>query len=295
VAVEVAADRTGVRHRVGPRAPIVNRWLVLALPPLVFLGVVFLYPLYLLLKQSFTEPTFGLSNYETFFGTGVYVTVLIRTLTISLVVTAICVLLGYPYAYLMAQSTPTWRRILIFLVLMPLWTSMLIRTYAWTVLLQDTGVINKALIGLGIIDSPLHLIRTTTGVIIGMSQVLLPFMVLPLYANLRSIDPAYMRAASGLGAKPLTGFRRVYLPMSYPGIAAGSLIVFIYALGFYITPALLGGPSNAMLSQIIVTQMSQLLNFGLGSAMAGVLLVLTLAVVALLSRIARTERGYEFR
>jgi ABC-type spermidine/putrescine transport system permease subunit I len=184
------------------------------------------------------------------------------------------------------------RRVLIFFVLVPFWTSLLVRTYGWTVILQDTGVINKTLQSLGLIDEPIHLIRTTPGVVIGMSQVLLPFMVLPLYANLRTIDPSLMRAAANLGARPVSAFRRVYLPLSLPGLAAGSLIVFIYALGFYITPALLGGPSETMLSQLVVQQVSQLLDFPYGAAMGGILLIVTLVIVGLLARVIRSDAAY---
>jgi putative spermidine/putrescine transport system permease protein len=294
VAVEVTTvAHTGSRALLGSRRVAVNGWAWLALPPFVFLCVVFAYPLYTIIQQSFTEPTAGFGNYEKFFGTGVYVQVLIRTLVTSVLVTVICLLLGYPYAYLMTRVRPSVRRMLIFFVLVPLWTSLLVRTYAWTVILQDTGIINQVLMGLGIVDRPVHLIRTTTGVVIGMSQILLPFMVLPLYAQLRSIDGSFMRAAANLGARPSVAFLRIYLPLSLPGVAAGSLIVFIYALGFYITPALLGSPRQALLSQIIVTQVSQLLDFGFGSAMAGVLLMVTLLLVALLARVVRPAAVFE--
>jgi putative spermidine/putrescine transport system permease protein len=296
VAADVAtAERLGFRARLGSRGLTANGWAWLALPPLAFLCVVFAYPLYTIIQQSFTEPSFGIGNYTKFFNTGVYVQVLIRTLTTSILVTFICLLLGYPYAYLMTQVGPAARRVLIFFVLVPLWTSLLVRTYAWTVILQDTGIINQVLTGLGIVDRPVHLIRTTTGVVIGMSQILLPFMVLPLYANLRTIDDSYMRAAANLGARPSVAFLRIYLPLSLPGVAAGSLIVFIYALGFYITPALLGSPADALLSQLIVNQVSQLLDFGFGSAMAGILLVVTLVLVALLAKVVRPDTGYQYR
>jgi putative spermidine/putrescine transport system permease protein len=293
VAVEVTAALDGPRVIPGGRRRlVVNRWALLAAPPLLYLCVVFGYPLVTILVQSFSgsKGTFG--NYTAFFETGVYVKTLIRTLTTAVLVTVVCLALGYPYACLMTRVGPTWRKVLIFFVLVPLWTSLLVRTYAWTVLLQDTGLINRALIDIGLIHEPLRLIRTTTGVVIGMSQVLLPFMVLPLYANMRTIDPGYMRAASNLGARPITAFRRVYLPMTLSGIAAGSLIVFIYALGFYITPALLGSPENALLSQVIVTQVSQLLDFGAGAASATILLVVTLILVAALSRFVRPKAGF---
>jgi putative spermidine/putrescine transport system permease protein len=297
VAVEVTAagHPLGARPRRAVRAFSANRWALLALPPALFLCVAFAYPLYVIVEKSFTEPTTGFGNYTKFFETGVYVDVLVRTLTTSVMVTGVCLVLGYPYAYLMTQVGPTWRRLLIFFVLVPLWTSLLVRTFAWTVILQDTGVINQILLDLGIVSEPVHLIRTTTGVVIGTSQVLLPFFVLPLYANLRTIDPSLMRAASNLGARPLNAFWRVYLPLSLPGVTAGGLIVFIYALGFYVTPALLGSPGNALLSQLIVNQISQLLDFGFGSAMAGILLAVTLILVGLLSRIIRTDTGYDYR
>jgi putative spermidine/putrescine transport system permease protein len=292
VASEVAIPNTGPRLRVGGLwRGRVNGWTLLLVPPLAYLCVVVGYPLLTVLQQSVTEPTTGLGNYEKVFGTGIYVDALIRTFRTSALVTVLCLVCGYPYAYLMTVVGPTWRRVLIFVVLVPLWTSLLIRTYAWTVLLQDTGLINTTLINLGLIDEPLHLIRTQIGVLIGMSQVLLPFMVLPLYANMRGIDPSFMKAAANLGARPATAFRRVYLPLTRPGAVAGALIVFIYALGFYITPALLGGPRDAMLSQLIVLQVSQLLDFGLGSAMAGVLLVVTLLLVAILARFVRPTTG----
>ena len=295
MASDAATLTSAPRGRLATRLPHANRWALLALPPALFLCVSFAYPLYSIIEQSFTEPTTGFGNYTKFFSTGVYVHVLVRTLTTSLLITAICIVLGYPYAYLMTQVGPRWRRVLIFFVLVPLWTSLLVRTFAWTVILQDTGVINQVLLKLHLVSNPVHLIRTTPGVVIGASQVLLPFLVLPLYANLRTIDPSYMQAASNLGARPAKAFWKVYLPLSLPGLTAGALIVFIYALGFYITPALLGSPSNALLSQLIVNQISQLLDFGYGSAMAGILLAVTLLLLGVLSRVARTDSGYDYR
>jgi putative spermidine/putrescine transport system permease protein len=266
---------------------------MLAIPPALFLLAAFAYPLVTIVARSFTDPSVGFENYKHFFSVDVYTRTLLRTLWMSAIVTATCVVVGYPYAYLMTIVSPMWRKLLIFFVLVPFWTSLLVRTYAWTVLLQDTGVINSALIHLGIVDEPVSLIRTTTGVVIGMSQILLPFLVLPLYANLRSIDPSLMRAAGNLGARPVVAFWRVYFPLSLPGVAAGALIVFIYALGFYITPALLGDASNAMLSELIVTQVSQLFNFGFGSAMATVLLVAVLLLVGVLARVSRVDKAYK--
>lgn len=295
MATGVAAQERNVlgsRLRAGSRHFSFNRWALLVLPPLLFICVLFGYPLYTILARSFTDPALGIENYRHFFEVGVYVETLVRTLQTAALVTLVCLLLGYPYAYLMSQVGSAWLKVMIFLVLVPFWTSLLVRTYAWTVLLRDTGVINEALMDLGLIDEPLRLIRSTTGVVIGMSQILLPFMVLPLFANMRTIDPALMRAASNLGASGFAAFRRIYLPLTLPGIGAGCLIVFIYSLGFYITPALLGDAQNAMLSELIVDQVSQLFNWGLGSAMAAVLLVVTLALLAVLARFVRSDMVY---
>jgi len=176
-----------------------------------------------------------------------------------------------------------------FLVLLPFWLSLLVRTYAWTVWLQDTGVINTVLQELGITNHPLGLIRNTLGVTIGMTHILLPFMVLPLYAVMRRIDPELTPAASSLGAPPFAAFRKVFLPLSLPGILAGSLLVFVLSLGFYITPALLGSPQNAMISELIVNQVSEQLQFGIGAAIAMVLLGLTLVVLFLGTRFVRLQ------
>jgi putative spermidine/putrescine transport system permease protein len=294
VAVEVAAStRLGFRRIAGSRAFSVNRWALLAIPPFAFICVFFAYPLYEILRSSFTEPEPGVENYREFFSESVYVHTLVRTLQTSALVTLVCIVLAYPYAFLMTRVGPQWRNVMVFLVLVPFWTSLLIRTYGWTVLLQDTGVINTTLMRLGVTDHPLGLIRTTTGVVIGMSQILLPFMVLPLYANMRTIDPDLLRASANLGASGFSTFRRIFLPLTLPGLAAGSMIVFIYALGFYITPQLLGSPQNSMLSQLVVIQISQLFDWGLGTAMATVLLAVTLVLLGLVALVARS--GSRFR
>jgi ABC-type spermidine/putrescine transport system permease subunit I len=177
--------------------------------------------------------------------------------------------------------------VLLIAVLLPFWSSLLVRTFAWQVILRDTGIINRFLLDLGVIHEPLALIRTTAGVIIGMSHILLPFMVLPLYAVMRRIDPEFGRAAANLGASPTTAFLRVFVPLSLPGIAAGSLLVFILALGFYITPALLGGLGDQMISQLIVQQIQQRLDWGFGTAMSVLLVAITLIVLLVASRLVR--------
>ena len=177
--------------------------------------------------------------------------------------------------------------LLLIAVLLPFWSSLLVRTFAWQVILRDTGVINRFLENLGLISEPLPLIRTTLGVIIGMSHVLLPFMVLPIYAVMRRIDPEFGRAAANLGASPVRAFVRVFVPLTLSGVVAGSLLVFVLALGFYITPALLGGARDTMISQLIVSEVQQALDWGSASAMAVLLMAITFAILFVASRLIR--------
>ncbi|MGW5685377.1 ABC transporter permease [Nonomuraea sp. NPDC003754] len=253
---------------------------LLLLPALIALGVFFLYPLGSMLVSAFTDPEPGLGNFAWFFGEQANMQVLGRTFSTALWVTLVALALSYPYAYAMTIVGARARAILTLLVLVPFWTSLMVRTFAWVILLQDTGVINKAVGALGM--GPFSLIRTQTGVVIGMVQLLMPFMVLPLYAVMSGIDRRLLPAATSLGAHPVTAFVKVYVPLSLPGVSAGCLTVFISALGFYVTPALLGSPTDALISQQIFTQVNGLLKWGRGGAMGVVLLGLTLAMIALL-------------
>ena len=265
-------------------------WALLVLPALALIVGAFGYPVFDILRRSFTEPSAGLDNYRLFFDTPAYVTILRRTFVTAAIVTFVCLLIGYPYAYLMTIVRDRWKMVLLAVVLVPFWTSLMVRTYAWIVLLQDTGVINDVIAALGI--GRLSLIRNTLGVTIGMTQILLPFMVLPLYSTMQGIDRRLLQAAEGLGARPRTAFLKVYVPLSLPGVTAGVTLVFILALGFYVTPALLGSPQNALLSQLVVQQVSQLLNFGSGGAMAAILLAATLILFFLLSRVIRPSKAF---
>lgn len=267
----------------------VDKWFWFTVPVIVFLAIFFVYPLIEIFQRSVTEPTTGLGNYVRFFQSNTYIGVLINTLKMSVIVTAVCLLLAYPYAYLMNRVSGLTASLMLMAVLIPFWTSILVRTYAWTVILQDTGIINSVLLRAGIVDEPISLMRNLLGVVIGMIHILLPFMLLPLYAVMRRIDMDYMRAAANLGASPFEAFWRVFFPLSLPGVFAGALLVFIIALGFYITPALLGSPSDTMLSQLIVQQVQQLFDWGMGSAMAFILLAATLIVLAIVSRVADIE------
>lgn len=284
------ADRSGRRK---DRGPIVDRWGWLALPTIGFLVVFFVVPLIFFGLRSVTEPPdAGLANYQTFVNSEADIRVLRNTFLISVVSTIVCLVLGYPYAYLMSITPPRVSGILIICILVPFWSSLLVRTFAWEVILRDTGVINSILSSWGVVSQPLSLMRNTFGVIVGMSQILLPFMVLPIYTVMRRIDPELTRAAANLGAPPFAAFRRVFLPLSFPGIAAGSLLVFVLSLGFYITPTILGSPRETMISRFIADAILQQLNWGLGSAMAVVLVLATFVTLAVASRFVRIADVY---
>jgi putative spermidine/putrescine transport system permease protein len=249
-------------------------------PSLILVLGVFAVPLAVMLWRAFTDPVAGFDNFTWYVGDAVQREVLLRTFTTGLQVTIICLVLGYPYAYAMVAFGPKVRAALTLLVLVPFWTSLMVRTFAWVILLQDNGPVHGALSLIGLGD--VALIRTNLGVVIGMSQILLPFMVLPLYAVMSGVDRRLVLASSSLGARPLTSFTRVWVPLTAPGIGAGCLMVFISSLGFYVTPALLGAPDNALISQQIYVQVNSLLQWGRGGAMGAVLLVLTFLVLAVL-------------
>lgn len=259
-----------------------NPWGLLVLPGALFLIAFFGYPLAEMAVRSVTDPS--PANYQIFFSSPVYLRTLLTTLEISLLVTVVCLVLGYLYAYVMSLASPRVAGVMIVLVLLPFWSSSLVRVFAWTLWLDDVGVINTMLRDLGLTQAPLMLMRNTLGVTIGMSQVLLPYMVLPLYAVMRRIDRDLPAAAAGLGASPMAAFRRVFFPLSLPGVYAGALLVFVLSLGFYIAPAVLGGSENTMLSQLIIDEVQVQLQFGVGSAISIVLLAITLIILWLGTR-----------
>ena len=216
----------------------------------------------------------------------IHVTIYLRTLGVALTVTLMCILLGFPLSYLLAHLRDKTANLLLILVLLPFWTSLLVRTTAWMVVLQKEGVINSVLQTLGLIAEPLPLVFNRFGVVAAMTHILLPFMILPMYSVMRQIPPSYVRAARSLGASPTTAFLRVYLPQCVPGVGAGALLVFILALGYYITPALLGGSTDQMISYFVADNMGRSLNWGLASALAAILLAAVLVLYALYDRIA---------
>lgn len=261
---------------------------LLFFPALALVAVFFLLPISDVGWRSISDPELGLSNYEWLIASESFRTVLVRTFGLSFAVTGACIVIAYPYAYLMTIVGSTAQKILMLCVLLPLWTSILVRTFAWMVLLQDSGPINDGFEWLGIGRQPL--IRTTLGVGIGMLQVLLPFMVLPLYSAMLSIDPRLIPAARSLGASPIVAFLRVYLPLSQRGVLAGGSTIFILGLGFYIVPALLGSPQSTLLPALIYQQFSAFLNWGQGSAMGIALLAITSFLLVFLSFVSQRRR-----
>jgi putative spermidine/putrescine transport system permease protein len=217
--------------------------------------------------------------------------ILVRTFWIAALVTFACACIGFPYAIIAASLTGWKRDLMLGAVLLPLWTSLLVRTAAWFILLQEQGLINDLLRWLHIIDAPLPLIFNRTGVIIAMTHVLLPFMVLPIYSVLITIPKNLMPAAASLGAPPLRAFLRVLLPLSLRGVASGSLLVFISAIGYYITPALIGGPGDQMISSIIAFYATGSANWGMAGALGVVLLVATLLLYSVYARLSSDEPG----
>ena len=273
----------------GRPAPALFSWIrssgwLLLLPALAALILLFVVPLVNLVVDSFTEPSTGLGNYTSLFTDGYTLRVLGRTLLISGVVAIVGVLLAYPYAYAMTLVGPTMRALLVTVVLVPFWTSMLARNFAWLVLMQDGGVIQKLLRPFGL--GQVTLLGTTLAVGIAMTQVLLPFLVLPMYSAMEQIDGRLVSAGQSLGAPRARAFRRIYLPLSTPGVVAGMSLAFVLALGFYVTPALLGSTRSAMIAQVINLRAKELLDFGGAGAMGMFLLVVTLIVLGLSRRLA---------
>ena len=278
------AGRNAAELRAQTRA---EQWVLgsLALPGLLLIAIVALAPIVWLFWLSFRDAEgMTLAHYARLLHPS-YLLTLRSTFELSFLVTIVCILLGYPLAYVIAQARPRVTALLLLLVLFPIWTSLLVRCYAWLVLLQRRGLINTWLSDMGLIDGPLRLVHNFTGTTIGMVHIMLPFMVLPLYASMRAINPDYLRAAANLGASPVRAFWQVFVPLSLPGLAAGIVIVFVLCLGFYVTPALLGGGRVMMWSMQIERNVSYYGDWGAASALGVVLLVLTLGILWLLGRL----------
>ncbi|WP_461194442.1 ABC transporter permease [Bradyrhizobium sp. UFLA06-06] len=235
-------------------------------------------PVVAMLMHSINDPVWSLDHYAALTGDVVFLKTFWTTLSTSVVVTFATLVLGYPVALALAHARSAAPLIMI-CIMLPFWTSVLVRSYSWMVLLGRHGLINEALVALGLIEEPIRLLNTTLATEIAMSHILLPYMILPIANALRQIDPSLARAASGLGASPLGTFRQITLPLSMPGVLAGLLLVFVLALGFYITPALVGDARDATLSMLIAQQVDQL-KWGYAAALSAVLLASALALIA---------------
>jgi len=220
----------------------------------------------------------------------IYLDIFARTFWMGLVITVICLVLAYPLAYLLANLPARQSNLLMIMVLLPFWTSILVRVAAWIVLLQSGGLINSALMAMGIIDKPLELVFNRVGVYISMVHILLPFMILPIYSVMKGISPTYMRAAISLGCHPFTSFWRVYFPQTYAGVGAGCLLVFILAIGYYITPALLGSPTDQMVSYFVAFYTNTSINWGMATALGGLLLLATVLLYLVYSKLVGASR-----
>ncbi|MDR6676146.1 ABC transporter permease [Pseudomonas oryzihabitans] len=290
----MAANAQQVVHQSAlRRAARRHGWLLMSplVPALLLILVTFVVPIGWLFGLSLfdAEGHLTLDNYSRLLQP-LYVLAFTQTFKISLMVTLACILIGYPFAYVMVHGNKLFASLAMGLLLVSLWTSLLVRTYAWLVLLQRRGVINDALLSLGLIDTPLTLVHNLAGTIIAMTHIMLPYLVLPLYASMKSIDPLYLQAAATFGASPARAFRDVFLPLSLPGLAAGATLVFVLSLGFYVTPALLGGGKVQMLSMRIASDVSLYSNWGAASSLGVVLLVATLLILFTVKKLANLGR-----
>lgn len=255
------------------------------------LGTIVVYSLGRSAPGSIYIPDVTLANYAALFETAVYVKVMLRTLRIGLVVTLLALVLGYPYAYLMARGRPWLRSALLLAVLLPLLVSVVVRTYGWMVVLGLDGPVNTLLLAAGLVQQPVKFLFNETGIVIGLLHVFFPFMVLPLSSVLQKVDPQLEDAARTLGAGAFTVFRRVTLPLSVPGIAAGSMLVFTLSVAAYVTPALMGGAGINVMATLVAQQILVLVNWPLGAAVAVMLVVITLVVVTAYHRVLESGAG----
>jgi len=284
-------------HKVRPR----RRWLtdhvvfnLLILPAVILLLVFYVYPILQVLWISVTEPSFGLDNYKEL-ATPSVIRVAWNTARICTTATLITLLLSYLVAYALTHAGPRAQRLMMLGVLLPLWVSVLVRSFAWIVLLRREGVVNTMLLNTGITQQPLAMIWNEFGVMVGVVHYMLPYGILPLVANMRQINPAFMAAARGLGASRLEAFWRVFLPLSIPGLIAAGVLVFIFSLGFYVTPTLLGGGRVVLITEYISTQILDVLRWGMGTMLATSLIIVIVLLLALLSRVVDLRKTFGTR
>lgn len=258
----------------------------LASPALLLVLVILVIPVGWLFYVSFVgaDGQFSLENYQRMIERKSYARIFVTTFKVSLLTTGLCILIGYPLAYFMSQLPSRLANLCLITVLLPFWTSLLVRTYAWLVLLQKQGLVNNWAISLGLWDEPVKMVHNMTGTLIGMVHIMLPFLILPAYNAMKAIDGDYIKAASNLGASPRRAFWSVFFPLSTPGLFAGTLMVFVLCLGFFVTPAVLGGGKVILVSMKIVSNIELFVNWGAASALGVVLLVLTVAILWIASR-----------
>ncbi|WP_197070128.1 MULTISPECIES: ABC transporter permease [unclassified Rhizobium] len=280
--MEAVIDNRASEGRKTTTAPInIAVWLLL--PSTVLLLGTFLYPLFSIAMRSFTDPEFGLQNYASLLTDDISIVIILRTVRIAAIVAVVTLFIGFPYAYTLTLVTPRTRAVLMTIALLPFWTSAIARSFAWTLLMQRGGLIETAFSWIGL--PGVVLIRTSTGVTIAMAQVLLPYMILPLYSNMRGIDRRLLDAAASMGSPRWRAFLEIYLPLSLPGMLAGLSLVFVISLGFYVTPAILGSPQEALVSQLIATRVDTLLDFGGAGALAVIVLLVAAALMTLIGRL----------
>jgi ABC-type spermidine/putrescine transport system permease subunit I len=269
----------------------------LSVPALALVIITMIIPIAWLFWLSFLadDGSLSLEHYQRMIEQPSYARIFRITFEISALATMVCILLGYPLAYVLSQLPPRIAALCMIGVLMPFWTSILVRTYAWLVLLQRQGLINSWGMKLGLWDEPLALVHNLNGTLIGMVHIMLPFMVLPVYGSMRQIDRDYLKAAANLGASPTRAFWLVFFPLSLPGLFAGALIVFILCLGFYVTPAVLGGGKVIMVANRIANDIEVFFNWGAASALGVVLLVLTFLILYVAARLVRLDALFGHR
>jgi ABC-type spermidine/putrescine transport system permease subunit I len=265
--------------------------LLLVAPLMIYMVVFYALPVISMLMRSVSEPTWTLANYAALPDDPVFLKTFSITLNTAFIVTLATLMLGYPVALGLVRAR-TMAPLILIVILLPFWTSVLVRSYAWMVLLGRHGLINEALVAAGLIERPIRLLNTPLATEIAMTHILLPYMILPIANALRQIDPSLVRAASGLGATPWRTFLQVILPLSMPGVAAGVLLVFVLSLGFYITPAMVGGPRDVTLSMLIAQSVDQL-NWAYAATLAAVLLATALALIAAAQRLPGVGNAFK--
>jgi ABC-type spermidine/putrescine transport system permease subunit I len=250
--------------------------LLLLSPALLLLAALFIWPVGELIAKSFQDPGGAWVHYQRIVEIPTYLRVVSRTLLLSAATALACLALGYPIAYRLTTASSIGKALILICIFIPFWTNLLVRSYGWIVMLNPQGIINGILLDLGLISLPLKLVYNTTGVLIGMTQIMLPYMILPLAAVMSRLDPAITNAARSLGARPAVAFLKVYFPLTLPGVMAGLLLVFMISLGFFVIPALLGGSREILLAQLIEFNINNVLNWGFAAALSTTLLAATL-------------------